>query len=96
MILRSVWAVHIRASLFFNLKLSIPEMDQKCDALDAFPGVSATYLGTGEEKRREERKRRMKKEELRMSRQLMRQRPSAQPAWPRGSLFGNQFFISDK
>jgi hypothetical protein len=88
--------VRIREEFLFHLKLSVPEMDQKCDALDAFPGVSATYLGTGEEKRREERKRRMKKEELRISRQLMRQRLSAQCAWPRGSLFGNRFFISDK
>jgi hypothetical protein len=71
-------------------------MDQKCDALDAFPVVSATYLGTREEKRREERKRRTKKEELHMSRQLMRQRPPAQSAWPRGSLFGKRVFISDK
>lgn len=71
-------------------------MDQKCDALDAFPGVSATYLGSGEEKRREEGKGGRKKEEFRMSRQLMRQRPSAQSAWQRGSLFDNRFFISDK
>jgi hypothetical protein len=71
-------------------------MGQKCDALDAFPGVSATYLGTGEEERCEEGKKVDEKEELRMSRQLMRQRPPAQSARPRGSLFGNRFFISDK
>jgi hypothetical protein len=37
MILRSVWAVRIREELSFNLKRSIPEIDQKCDSLDAFP-----------------------------------------------------------
>jgi hypothetical protein len=88
--------VRIREELCFHLTLSIPENNQKCDMLDAFPGVSATFLGTDEEKRREEGKRVDEKEELRMPCQLMRQRPSAQSTWPRGSLFGNRFFISDK
>jgi hypothetical protein len=48
--------MHIREEFLFHLERSIPKMDQKCDTLDVFPGISATYLGTGEEKRREERK----------------------------------------
>ena len=68
-------------------------MGQKCDALDAFPGVSAMYLGTGEEDRCEEGIKVDEKEELRMSRQLMRQRHLLTPRGLVAAYLATGFYI---